>query len=891
MSPDLADFKLNAGDIAPRYWHLHALYESPLVIAAHLSRDRAEFFEDDARESLLTWLSKVEQTARFVNGARPVVACLEEIDEGHLGRMARWENDANWRGSGCVLYVEESEVKARDRLEQLLFRSVGEAHLDASDASDLVLAADRITHMLGRLSNPASRALAEGIRDVLEQRQRQSGLQKDLQEDLKTQVTVLVRSWRLNPIVQLDAAAASPIKLDQTTRPPSSDLGERERLGRLVSVRVSRFRGWCGKDEHEVNIDADLVLLAGPNGHGKSTFLEALILGVCGHIPRGGDGIGPRHMSSGASSVRIQPKASDSLRAELPSQTQMLSEDKEGRLAELSLPKLARSRLWHDFYNAVGNAQSASKAEASLCSVFADQLYERFDYSKSADSLLGAFSIPGKQLSTVREALDDARKMLNSEIQDRGARISRLRDPRNEVTTRAALLAAFEAAQPIYQDFAELYGHYETGKSLPLWPVLSDLEIAIGPVQAALDDLTRALGVNAETLPKTVRDSIKHWKESELLDAQQDRRDLDDLMHRRADLEAKYPGARLRVDLFAGADGDPPLDVCLASLARNQNTWLRASVRFGLTEVAEQLERVIPDALKRLSEQTDWHVSRWRKVAEEMEGLDKEIEEVRKHVKETERFRKLRIVERSTELDRLWNALHDRKAFESSDAMVSQLEEEQRRADEARQAVDELIDKLEPLELHPALRKEFERVLNDVLGRIQLCPGILPAKVQSDGKILMHDDRTINDLSTGQKTQLAVALSVGVNLALSSRLGNSMLAMDDATAAYDVSNIAREATFWRATAYGHVARNLPDGGDPQQRQVFLSSHNEATTRRLIELLRPPKGATMKVVRFLSWSPERGPEYRIHDVRCAAESCLETRQRLTRELTSSLGRNR
>jgi len=198
---------------------------------------------------------------------------------------------------------------------------------------------------------------------------------------------------------------------------------------------------------------------------------------------------------------------------------------------------------------------------------------------------------------------------------------------------------------------------------------------------------------------------------------------------------------------------------------------------------------------------------------------------------------------------------------------------------------------LDPLALDSELRELFERVLNDVLGRIQLSPGILPVEVRSDGCIVMHDGRQIDDLSTGQRTQLAVALSVGINLALSSYLGNSVLAMDDVSAAYDISNIAREATFWRAVAYGYLARNGTTATDPQRRQVFLSSHNETTTRQLIELLRPPKGATMKVVRFLNWSPDRGPEFQTADVRCTAESCNTARDRLARELEHSLGRNR
>ena len=66
--------------------------------------------------------------------------------------------------------------------------------------------------------------------------------------------------------------------------------------------------------------------------------------------------------------------------------------------------------------------------------------------------------------------------------------------------------------------------------------------------------------------------------------------------------------------------------------------------------------------------------------------------------------------------------------------------------------------------------------------------------------------------------------------------------MDDLSATYDLANLSRDAVFWRQMAYG-------SGAQTGRRQVFLSSHHEDLSNRLLDVMPPVEGCRMLVYRF------------------------------------------
>jgi energy-coupling factor transporter ATP-binding protein EcfA2 len=115
-----------------------------------------------------------------------------------------------------------------------------------------------------------------------------------------------------------------------------------------------------------------------------------------------------------------------------------------------------------------------------------------------------------------------------------------------------------------------------------------------------------------------------------------------------------------------------------------------------------------------------------------------------------------------------------------------------------------------------------------------------------------------DDLSTGQKSQLAICWTINLNLAMTKQLGHQVIGFDDFTTSLDMNQLIPAAVLLRKLAYA-------DANDGWKRQVFVTSHHEDLTNRLLDFLLPPQGKLMKVIQFEDWSPESGPQLKCYKV--------------------------
>jgi len=130
--------------------------------------------------------------------------------------------------------------------------------------------------------------------------------------------------------------------------------------------------------------------------------------------------------------------------------------------------------------------------------------------------------------------------------------------------------------------------------------------------------------------------------------------------------------------------------------------------------------------------------------------------------------------------------------------------------------------------------------------RIEKKAGKRDYKIKADGKELDY-----NSLSTGQKTQLSICWSIGLNYAYTHQMNHRIMLFDDITTSLDMSQLLPASILFRKMAYAD--------NEKMKRQVILTSHHEDLTNRMIDYLRPPKGKTMKIISFNDYGDKKEPE--------------------------------
>lgn len=163
---------------------------------------------------------------------------------------------------------------------------------------------------------------------------------------------------------------------------------------------------------------------------------------------------------------------------------------------------------------------------------------------------------------------------------------------------------------------------------------------------------------------------------------------------------------------------------------------------------------------------------------------------------------------------------------------------------------------------------ELEQLLSDMnllLASFHFPEDFLPIVLENNGtekspkwSFATQSGVKFDDLSTGQKSQLAICWTINLNLAMTKQLGHRVIGFDDFTTSLDMNQLIPAAVLLRKLAYA-------DANDCWKRQVFVTSHHEDLTNRLLDFLLPPLGKSMKVIQFEDWSSESGPQVKCYSV--------------------------
>ena len=648
-------------------------------------------------------------------------------------------------------------------------------------------------------------------------------------------------------------------------------------ISRVKKFDISNFRGLIG--QHRFNFDADLVLIEGPNGYGKSSLLEALLWLVTGY---------PYIRSNEDSEIvsrRLGAEPGSPTHYEnctLEADCSYFSADFQSNNGQFNAKVNFGAKNQETFTPRVGDLESGAlingfKVEdrtllVRLCSFFQEKTELVFDEYTRGQTLQAILSeLPSSVLST-----EDKLQDLIDDLKREKEHYPGLEGKKSDV----------EMFRKRCGDFIESINQFRSEHSIN-WPELRysrDIDFASWQTQCE-QYLRSFIRDKSETLQEVFFNALdlavnsevqrlerlgKYSKETKLEQLKLQfklvsyRDELEEKNRQWPNLEKElnfFLDSRLAVrDEITPQRVDPALinsvDILFDILADNAERW-GGETPEELAFVKEQFGRIKPDLAAQCGKAIrDWLAPRRRDWAR-ITFLDENVRKIETRLKE------LQDIGKAVKLELDWKALssirEDFKSIWESEYTYMQAQEKHRARDHINKQIRALskLNEIFGIATQPGneLRNKIAVNTTRVLHRFSLVEGFLPLHIEAQGRLQQafeprtNDGRKLSDLSTGQKAQTAVSLMAAQNLSLKG-LPRVMI-LDDVSTSYDLSNLTREALLWRQLAYG--------GEGEHQRQVFISSHHEDLTQGLLDLLTPPEGKTMHLIRFKSWNAKSGPE--------------------------------
>ena len=712
-------------------------------------------------------------------------------------------------------------------------------------------------------------------------------------------------------------------------------------------IRSAAIKGFKGIGTVELDLDADIVLVTGANGNGKSSLVEALALALSGHHPAGD----PEQMDSfffyDEQQFRIRLKAGardietwDELPEELLEVTcdrkkkqrehrprldilrREITETGPEAGQEVFLPVASQLnfrmttylpdfvRLLFDEEAAPDAGQSEEEqddAEHSHClapedeSVLLRQLFPPL--APSVEALCRVVDI---RLGNIR----DAQESLNRQIDD------------------------LENVFAPWEEWKEFFLHLEQrfhrlpvpgADRLRLVPSLApeargvtELRQWLAERRKGIGDLFNAWLDNWSDLLEFLREQGRKHALGEMadrLDALEE--EIKELHKRKENKEAEHSAARqalaaadidlLREALALLGDQGRRTDLVrdLDSLVRLPGPEQQEKARQGKLDIVREVELVDPGRAHRCANMLGNLVGiggkKVRDLEEELEQIKEQLAgkeaDLKTLLKNIDLPKAFEDAEDLLEADESKNRLDALDVFEKRAKNYENLLEERRVLQARKEQLDRLSgiiraqrDKVlaeqekdgDVCSFHQA----FEKTMNRILRRFVLADGIDQVELTPEFRITAVDRvpdgqepqnrRGLDCFSSGQKAQLAMAWLVASRelvhhdkISQKVRFPHRILIMDDPSTTFDTTNLLSQAILWRQLAYNP---------DPRRRyQVFIVSHHEEFSARLLDLLCPPEGNTMRLLRFTDWRVGTGAEVSGYTVSPAPDSIETARQ--------------
>ncbi len=720
-----------------------------------------------------------------------------------------------------------------------------------------------------------------------------------------------------------DAATAR-----RETPPPSTN----SVCSRITAARITNFKGLkrCpmqGQQGGMLDLDADIILVTGANGNGKSSFVEALSLALTGFHPAWSGGAKDNFFFFGADSLEIQlVLQQDSLGPELERRQEKKLTKKLTIQVNKDEPTLSPENHLALLRKETGLEETGSGGREVFVPV-SEQLHYRMttylpehvnmlfdenvdpvaDEDENQDPEMTQCLDAAEQILSIRHLFPSLAPEIEALCRAVESRQGTLWEDLDKLKTRIEDLENFSSLYERSREF--LHRLQEHIRELTLekarrWAPDSRWQEQPGSVKefvGLLDDERQSLGQLFSVLPSWMQlarvIAIAQGKVGGGRGIEEIQRNIDALEQRKRELKSRIDEPETRSTSLVR------LLECYQFLRENRDNLVKELIDWsdyesrdggvktpgteslGVGDLARELEMVNTTSLRRAEDILNLLLGReqakFNDDLEQVEGdLQREKEKLALAIKEdadAAAFDGLRDFLAWSEQQDLLLDMDEfcRKGMEY-DGWVEERQHREREREDL-QALAEFIRRKRRRESgdpeaggDDSFRQALQDTFNRVLRRFVIADGMEEVEVtpqfqiKADVGLKEGEPRGVHCFSSGQRAQLAMAWMVACRELAQSEKARDFLHFPHRILIMDDPSTTFDTTNLLSQAI--LWRQLAYNPDPARRyQIFIVSHHEEFSSHLLDLLCPPPNHSMRLLRFTSWDPETGAHARIYDV--------------------------
>lgn len=722
-------------------------------------------------------------------------------------------------------------------------------------------------------------------------------------------------------------------------------------LARIKSIRPQNFRAFGEKlqspdkrpvldtDKRPVlDTDAEIVLLIGSNGTGKSSLLEGLSLTLNGMLPHR-ELRDLHHLEQGDSSSEAQA-AQPAPSFELVAKVELFDETPAGeaKVQSSSANGEAEVRLTHSLeqplrlmleeqpckHRTVLHGLRQEQAlhqeglglNARVSAWFQESLAHLLDETTSGLTLLEVLSPQPAIFKNFDDWIESELRKKDEDLESQqrdvysADQVERIEQHFQSWLSQlnAHLETLIEALEEHPQErLGQIEATTEPRAAFKSWLSISffeKVEVRISPerLERLLNDKFGKAKRFILSRHRTTSLSHEEREEYERLQSEQKARDHALMLAR--ECLRQLTGARESL----APDKDSLFHV-LSSLSAHLEDWKRLLQQqsfLSLNDTRRELAEVQPEALIKLVREVAGFVEEQRNIIEKYETENRRFKELEERLEREQLPGDLKaqleaLEERRLTLPGLMRAEQSgdespttpletaQKLWEWSDEK-SERERYRKRLEEESSTLKLLQEKRNEQKNPPIkawLIKLLKKVTNELMDRFSFELGPRPAdnsavklalpnlgEARQQVHMTLHDGRDHTHWSAGQKAQLATLYMVAQNQVLA-QLGR----LPHRVLILDDVSTAYDLS--NITREALIWRQLAFHQDKEQRrQIFLSSHHEELSHHLLDLLIPPHTEDgspfkVKVIKFLQWTSKNGPAYETYSLEADQASVKNT----------------